>query len=823
MPRARLHWDEIRDVKRDTVWNEPVTEEEDTESEEGTPKRQTVGVDGITLDVKKFEELFCIVPGSDKKKGAPKIVQLAQFTTVLDLRRANNVSIGLSRYTRRNMNAQDIMKAIVLLDENQISVDDVVSIQSLLPTADERTILKAAETRQKPGSLPFAPAETFMLAMMKDPDLEQCLNAFGFKLQLGPEIEEVGGKVAKMTSICIKLKTSDALKVLLRTVLQLGNMTNYEYGAGNSSYRPWMGKEARALGFKIEGLARLKDVKSADGKWSLMNFLVDMVTQSKPEVLDFTEDFADMKVIRHYDLRELSTQLLLMDENLAKIRSQKYVNPDNKDFDARISPFLDKAATMITGLRLDFETFTKAWADAAKYFGEDLEDYQPIVYQAHTAAMDAGENSSGTRKSPTHLFSALDMFLHAFEDAVKQNRKRVEDEARREKREAQAAEEKKKREEARLYRERVTAQQKQQRVATGAQGVLAALFGGASIAPPKSPAGTSPTAVVVTPPDEQPMSPMSPEDRASTPLSTTDESAGGPDDGGHASLLGSHDAEAKEMFKRFSLMQALPPEEDDEEEFDGASDGGDGNEVEEEGTEADYYHEGEGRDVDDEQWEADDRDEVLENDPKLITTLATSLGPAPLHHLLPALRKLPYERLELIHGWNADVVPGLDEDLDPLYRVHAAHQFYDIFRAVEKNPDLMAADINPEVTTWRDLIKERERERRVKLERAKSKLAEGRKVAEKEKKKVVILDRPLLTARKSSGWGSGSSAPWSSFGGKKENKFMAKAKKQAAKGCYTDKPILPRDVMPAAPRAGAKELLKTLSSARTTTIKPAPY
>ena len=80
------------------------------------------------------------------------------------------------------------------------------------------------------------------------------------------------------------MQTSNRLKTLLRTVLQLGNLTNYQYGAGSGSYRPWMGKEAKALGFKIDGLARLKDVISADGKWSLMNFLVDMGFLNKPEV-----------------------------------------------------------------------------------------------------------------------------------------------------------------------------------------------------------------------------------------------------------------------------------------------------------------------------------------------------------------------------------------------------------------------------------------------------------------------------------------------------------------------------------------------------------
>ncbi|KAJ3118312.1 hypothetical protein HDU96_002469 [Phlyctochytrium bullatum] len=603
--RAKLHWDEIRDVKRDTVWNDPDVSVSEV-LDEGK-KRQTVGVDGITLDVKKFEELFCIVPGDKKKTGAPKMVQLAQFTTVLDLRRANNVAIGLSRYTRRQMTTPDIFTAIYSLNDTLLTPDDLLSIQSLLPTSDERIKLEKELARQKTlttPALPFAPAESFMVEALQHPDVSKCIAAFSFRLGLAPEIEEVGGKVAKMTSVCVKLKTSDALKALLRTVLQLGNMTNYEYGAGNSSYRPWMGKEARALGFKIEGLARLKDVKSADGKWSLMNFLVDMVTQSKPEVLDFTDDFADLKIIRHYDIRELSSQLLSMDQKLATLRTFTY--PTVPDFSARIKPFLDQAATMIAGLRLDFETFAKAWVDAARYFGEDLEEYHPIVFQpgGKLESDDPSDEVARRKKKPVHLFVSLNLFMHAFEDAVKQNRKRVEEERRRVERERVAAEERKRREEARLYRERMAEAQRQHiaQQHANAGGVLAALFAGGSVAPMKpivpnlplsaqttaaAPA-TTPTSVSATTPASTPslaapsstshatLSPSSPpnpsplRNMSESPYPDTGDESEGRSSGGGTLLTRRNEDEAKEMMKRFSVMAAsMAPEDDGDEEEDG--------------------------------------------------------------------------------------------------------------------------------------------------------------------------------------------------------------------------------------------------------------
>ncbi|KAJ3104502.1 hypothetical protein HDU97_009115 [Phlyctochytrium planicorne] len=557
--KAKLQWDELRD-------DAPKADSGDISD---AKKRQTVGVDGKELDVTRFEELF-IVPTATSKKvnfGAPKLVQLAQFTTVLDLRRANNVAIGLSRYSRRNMNSVDIADAVVKLDDKKLNADDLISIQSLLPTKNEIEMLEKAiaKQRQNPQALPFAPAESFMIEMMNIPDMPKCVAAFTFKSQLGPEIEEVGGKIAKMTSVCIKLKTSDSLKTMLRAVFQLGNLSNQEYGAGNSSYRPWMGKEARSLGFKIEGLARLKDVKSADGKWSLMNFLVDMVTQSKPEVLDFTEEFADLKIIRHYDLRELSSQLLAMDQKLASIRLFQY-QPDI-DFGSRIKPFLDQAAAMIAGLRLDFETFAKAWIDASRYFGEDLEEYSPIVYQmgAKLEPEDTGnEYDTRRKKVATHLFVSLDVFMRAFEDAVKQNRRRVEEERARIKKEAALAEEKRKRDEARQYKERMAEIQRQhiEQQQQSAGGVLAALFAGASIAPMKPITPNPPVEVALAAAIAAPV----PVDRTAALSPTPDYETFEVDPITSSLLTTENENEAKEMMKRFSVMQTLPPGEDEDDD-----------------------------------------------------------------------------------------------------------------------------------------------------------------------------------------------------------------------------------------------------------------
>lgn len=203
----------------------------------------------------------------------------------MDLRRSNNVSIGLARFSRRGLQTQDVLNAVSAMDDKILNVEDLIMYQSLLPLPEEmKVIQRAVDEPQEDPTIPFAPAEAFMLETYNVPDLSLKVLAFIFKLQLPTESKDISLKLNEMIDLSVELRGSTHFKRLLKIVLELGNLTNYEYGAGNSSFRPWMGKEVKALGFKIEGLARLRDVKSADGKWSLMTFLVDMIQKNYPEV-----------------------------------------------------------------------------------------------------------------------------------------------------------------------------------------------------------------------------------------------------------------------------------------------------------------------------------------------------------------------------------------------------------------------------------------------------------------------------------------------------------------------------------------------------------
>ncbi|TPX32548.1 hypothetical protein SmJEL517_g04398 [Synchytrium microbalum] len=408
--RAKLHWNEIRDnsVLAGSVWADL--------GDQG---------DDLSLDVKKFEELFVVTNDKSKAKieVKPKETNKSPVSSVLDMRRANNIAIGMSRFTRRGLNAELIVKALRDLDESLLDGDDLIALDQLMPTPQERSMLELYISSGKSDQEPLSPPDQFLADMMKDKDVTMYKAAFMFKASLDTDATDIQAKMSKMTEVAEHLRQSENLKTVLASVLKLGNLSNYDYGASNERHAP-----ARAQGFKIEALAKLKDVKSADRKSSMLTFLVENLRLSRPDVLDIANEFADLKVVRFYDTREIAGQLGQLESQLNGITNYRWASREYSD---KIAPSVEEWKKRILFIRDQLNTFKVAWTDAVKYFGDNPADYQPLYDKPR-----GGDSFSNSGKEPSHLFSTLDLFFQSFAEAVALDKKRRDDAERAIKREA---------------------------------------------------------------------------------------------------------------------------------------------------------------------------------------------------------------------------------------------------------------------------------------------------------------------------------------------------------------------------------------------------
>ncbi|OUM68112.1 hypothetical protein PIROE2DRAFT_58291 [Piromyces sp. E2] len=482
--KARLHWNEIKETNKlvNTIWSEKSSKNPEFEK--------------IDLDIKKFEEIFCIVPSKEptvlKKSKKPQKVN----KSLLDSRRAQNISIGIALFQRRGLSFKDIRNAICNFDDKVLTLDELLSLKPLLPTPEERALLEVYLNNNKNKSNhQFDTPELFLLELMKEPEIDYFMKSFIYKCQFKPESENLEKCFTQLLTLCENLKESDDLKILLKTVLALGNLTNHEYGNSirNSYSYASMNQDKKALGFKIEGLVKLRDVKSTDGKSNLLNYLVDMLKLKKPEILNIANQFPEIKSVRQFDLRDLVHRLKTLETGLFKIKQRMYKNtsnsssmeilpddntdkPDNKteknDNDSSdedpespktydptlqkriIMPFVEESTESLLKIYKLVDRCNKAFIDIAEYLGENLSEYSSVldvpndILKTGSSSSLYGDNTNNNNgkqpnanlpkndeslKQPTVVFVTLDTFFQQFQEAVKINEQREEEQRRREK------------------------------------------------------------------------------------------------------------------------------------------------------------------------------------------------------------------------------------------------------------------------------------------------------------------------------------------------------------------------------------------------------
>ncbi|KAJ3276244.1 hypothetical protein HDV01_005692 [Terramyces sp. JEL0728] len=353
-------------------------------------------------ETQKFEETTTIV-APKKTTRAAKIIPQIKYTTFLPMRRANNISITLiSRFRRIHLNDEQLLDLLGDINQSTLSADDLVILQSILPTKEELEVLEASVQSITPESPPFAPAESFLIACSKKAELDNHVLALLYKLQLPVELDAIESNLTLLSNICHILTTSDTITTILRAVFQLGSLSNEEYAGGNPSYKPWMGMQAKTLGFQIEGLARLKEVKSLDGSWSLMTLLVEMVQQKEP--ITEIEFLPDLFQARAIDIAEITQQIEALIETGSMLRQMKVDSP----FLAALTGYLDSTLPAIKQIQNKFTLFSNAWIEATGYFGEDVLEFD--IPKLNTPIY--------AKKPANLLFISLETFLSAFQEAI---------------------------------------------------------------------------------------------------------------------------------------------------------------------------------------------------------------------------------------------------------------------------------------------------------------------------------------------------------------------------------------------------------------------
>uniref|UniRef100_A0A1J3GJ23 Formin-like protein n=1 Tax=Noccaea caerulescens TaxID=107243 RepID=A0A1J3GJ23_NOCCA len=240
-----LHWDKMNpDASRSMVWNR---------------------IDGgsFNFDGDLMEALFGYV-GARKPSEASNVPQKPTASTshyILDPRKSQNKAIVLKSL---GMTKEEIID--LLTEGHDADSDTLEKLSGIAPTPEEQ-----AEIIEYDGdTTKLADAETLLFHILRAvPSAFNRFNVMLFKINYGSEVAHQKGSLQTLESACNELRARGLFMKLLEAILKAGNRMNAGTARGN------------AQAFNLTALRKLSDVKSVDGKTTLLHFVVEEVVRSE--------------------------------------------------------------------------------------------------------------------------------------------------------------------------------------------------------------------------------------------------------------------------------------------------------------------------------------------------------------------------------------------------------------------------------------------------------------------------------------------------------------------------------------------------------------
>ncbi|XP_078441385.1 formin-like protein 11 [Wolffia australiana] len=247
LPKLKpLHWDKVRAAPdRTMVWDK-------------------IRCSSFELDEKTIGSLFSYnMQGAGRSEDGPGKATCSPGKRVLEPKRLQNLTILLKAV---NATSDQVRRA--LTQGSGLSAQQMEALVKMVPTEEEQVkLLEFAGNTN--GELD--PAEKFLKEVLSIPFSFARIQAMLFKESFTDESAHLRDCYSTLEEACQELRTSRLFMRLLDAVLKTGNRMNVGTIRGG------------AKAFKLNALLKLADVKSADGKTTLLHFVVQEIARAEAE------------------------------------------------------------------------------------------------------------------------------------------------------------------------------------------------------------------------------------------------------------------------------------------------------------------------------------------------------------------------------------------------------------------------------------------------------------------------------------------------------------------------------------------------------------
>ncbi|XP_042017107.1 formin-like protein 8 [Salvia splendens] len=240
-----LHWDKVTaNTDHSMVWNE-------------------INDGSFRVDDELMEALFGYTDQkpSERNKNSSSIAAPSTQIFILHPRKSQNTAIVIKSL---QISRREIVEAA--MEGRGLNAETLEKLTKICPTQEETT--KILQFTGDPAKL--ADAEAFLHHILREiPSAFVRFNAMLFRESYEPEILHLKESLQTCELGCNELRSGGVFFKFLEAILKAGNRLNAGTNWGN------------AQGFNLTSLRRLSDVKSADGKTTLLHFVVEQVAKSE--------------------------------------------------------------------------------------------------------------------------------------------------------------------------------------------------------------------------------------------------------------------------------------------------------------------------------------------------------------------------------------------------------------------------------------------------------------------------------------------------------------------------------------------------------------
>lgn len=215
-----------------------------------------------------------------------------QDNRVLDPKKAQNIAILLRAL---NVTVEEVCEALLEGNAETLGTELLESLLKMAPTKEEERKLK---DYKDDSPVKLGPAEKFLKAVLDIPFAFKRVDAMLYIANFESEVEYLKKSFQTLENACEELRTSRMFLKLLEAVLKTGNRMNIGTNRGD------------AHAFKLDTLLKLVDVKGADGKTTLLHFVVQEIIRTEGARLSDADQTQSSTVNEDARCRKLGLQVV---------------------------------------------------------------------------------------------------------------------------------------------------------------------------------------------------------------------------------------------------------------------------------------------------------------------------------------------------------------------------------------------------------------------------------------------------------------------------------------------------------------------------------